>query len=198
MEDVLLFGGTFNPPHVGHFSIAKEVGCKLNIKKIVLLPSGNPPHKIGIDVLDGRHRLNMLKLAIEGQHEFVISEIEINRKGYTYTIDTLRKLNSLYGGKYNFFYLIGADWLENLRKWKNYKELFSVCKFVVALRKGYTRESLERVILKNGYNAEIVDINCVDVSSTCIRDLIKNNKDVSGLISPKVEEYIRDNNLYRK
>ena len=198
MEDVLLFGGTFNPPHLGHFNIAKEVGKKLNIKKIVLLPSGNPPHKIDVDVLEPKHRLNMLKLAIDGEYDFSISEIELKREGYTYTIDTLKELNCVYGRKYNFFYLIGADSLENLSKWKDYEELSHVCKFVVVLRKGYTRESLEETILKNKYNAEIVDIDCVDVSSTIIRDLIKNNKDVSGLISPKVEEYIKDNNLYRK
>ena len=193
-----IFGGSFNPPHLGHLNIAKEVAKKLNIKKIILLPSGNPPHKIGLDILDAKHRLSMLKLATKGQDEFIISEIEINRKGYTYTIDTLRELNCVYGGKYNFFYLIGADSLENLSKWKDYEELSKLCKFVVVLRKGYTKESLEEMILKNQYNAEVVDINCVDVSSTYIRDSIKNNKNVSGLISPKVEEYIRDNNLYRK
>lgn len=198
MEDILLFGGTFNPPHLGHFSVAREVKNKLNIRKVILLPSGNPPHKANEDVLDKRHRLNMLKLAAENQDDFLISEIEIKREGYTYTIDTLRDLNHMYNGKYNFFYLIGADTLENLRKWKDYKELFNICEFVVALRKGYTKESLVKIINENGYRARVIDVNLVDISSTNIRTLIRNNKNVSGLISPKVEEYIKDNNLYRK
>ena len=198
MEDVLLFGGTFNPPHLGHLEIVKQVKEKLGVKKVILLPAGNPPHKVGIDVLDVKHRVNMLRLAIENQKGFEISEIEANRKGYTYTIDTLREFYKTYQGKYNIFYLIGADMLESLSKWKDYRELFKICEFVVALRKGYTRESLINLIKDNGYNARVVDINCVNISSTEIRRLIKNNGDVSGLISPKVEKYIKDNNLYRK
>ena len=196
MEDVLLFGGTFDPPHLGHFSIANEVMEKLNIKRVILLPVGNPPHKALQNVSEAKHRLNMLKLAVEGQKGFEVSDIEIKRKGYTYTIDTLRELSR--EGKYRLFYLIGADTLENISKWKNYKELFNMCEFVVVPRKGYTKERLENMILQNKYNARVIDINCVDISSTDIRKLIKNDGNVGDLIFQKVEEYIKDNNLYRK
>ena len=146
MEDVLLFGGTFNPPHLGHIELAQRVSEKLNISEVVLLPVGNPPHKKGQNIPSTQHRVNMLKLAVEDKNKFEISLIEVNRKGYTYTIDTLRELLKVYNNVGNLYYLIGADTLEQLTTWKDYQKVFLLCKFVVVLRKGYTKDKVFSII----------------------------------------------------
>lgn len=202
MEDVLLFGGTFNPPHVGHIEIAKEVRRKLGIEEIVMLPSGNPPHKIGEDVADARHRVNMLRLAIKNEKNFKISLIEVDRKGYTYTIDTLKELRKKYGDTRKFYYLIGADVLEELSSWKDFREVFLMCKFVVVVRDGCTREvmtrEIEKLALAYKCDATIVDVDCIKISSTDIRERIRRGDNLYGMISYEVLQYIRNNNLYRK
>lgn len=200
MEDVLLFGGTFNPPHLGHIELAQRVSKKLNISKIILIPVGNPPHKNGHNIQCAQHRVNMLQLSVEDKENFEISLIEVNRKGYTYTIDTLRELLKVYNYKCNFYYLIGADTLEKLITWKEFKQVFLLCKFVVILRKGYTKDKVFSIAktLQLHYKADIivVDVDCIDVSSTKIREMIRKGECIKNLVYPKVEEYIKDNNLY--
>ena len=202
MEDVLLFGGTFNPPHVGHIEIARSVAKKIGIKNIVLIPSGNPPHKMGRDIADANHRVNMLKLAIKNEKNFKISLIEVVRKGYTYTIDTLIELKKKYGEEKRFYYLIGEDVLRNLPTWKDYKDVLLMCKFVVVARSVHTKNLLikdvQKLTRKYGLNAVVVDVDCVDVSSTKVRELAYRGDDLKGLVSREVLQYIRNNNLYRK
>lgn len=202
MEDVLLFGGTFNPPHRGHIEIAKQVSKKLGIEKIVLLPLGNPPHKVGSDVLDASHRVDMLKLAIKSEKNFKISLIEVNRKGYTYTIDTLREIQKKYGDTKKIYYLIGSDILEELTTWKDFREVFLICRFVVVARNGHARELLarevERLALVYKFDATIVDVDCINISSTDIRERIKKGYSLDKMISMEVLQYIINNNLYRK
>lgn len=202
MEDVLLFGGTFNPPHRGHIEIAKQVSKKLGIEKIVLLPLGNPPHKIGSEVLDARHRVNMLRLAIGSEKNFKISLIEVNRKGYTYTIDTLKEIQKKYGDTKRIYYLIGSDILEELTTWKDFREVFLMCRFVVVARNGHARELLakeiERLALAYKFDATIVDVDCINISSTDIRERIKKGYSLDEMIPMEVLQYIINNNLYRK
>ncbi|MBP5427212.1 MAG: nicotinate-nucleotide adenylyltransferase [Clostridiales bacterium] len=200
MEDILLLGGTFDPPHFGHIKIAQEVSKKLGIKNILMIPSGNPPHKVGRYVASVDDRVSMLKLAIKNKKNFKISLIEVGRKGYTYTIDTLNELHKKY--KCNFYYLIGADVVVQLLSWKKYEELFAICKFVVVMRDGYTKERIEKEVEELSrlykFDAIVVDVDYINISSTEIRSLVRDGKSVDGLIPKKVEEYIRDNNLYRK
>lgn len=202
MEEILLFGGTFNPPHVGHIEIAKEVGRKLGVEEVVMLPLGSPPHKVQDEVVDAIHRVNMLKLAIKNEKNFKISLIEVNRKGYTYTIDTLWELHKKYGDTKKFYYLIGADILEELPKWKDFQEVFLMCEFVVVARYGHTKKMLEREVgmlaLAYKFKATIVDVDCINISSTDVRNRIKSGYSLDGMMSEEVLQYIRDNNLYRK
>lgn len=202
MEQVLLFGGTFNPPHIAHIEIAKEVSRKLGINEVFMLPSGNPPHKVGCDVADVKHRVEMLKLAIKDEKNFKISLIEVNRKGYTYTIDTLKELQKKYGDTRRFCYLIGADVLEKLPTWKDFRDVFLMCTFVVVARDEYTKEMLatevDRLEREYKFDATIVHLDCVKISSTDIRERIKRGDSLDGMISLEVLQYIRDNNLYRK
>lgn len=202
MESVLLFGGTFNPPHLGHIELVDMVSKSLNINKVILIPLGTPPHKVGIDVVDARHRVKMLELAIEDKKNFSISKIEVKRAGYTYTVDTLRELNMLYATKYKFVYLVGADTLEKLTTWKECETVFKLCKFVVILREGYTKTKAEYIanMLKEEYNAniEILDIAKINVSSTKIREMIKRGESIEKLVPSKVAEYIKSNNLYEE
>ena len=200
MENVLLFGGTFNPPHLGHIELTDRVRKRLNIDKVILIPLGNPPHKVGMDIEDAKHRVKMLELAIENKDSFEVSRIEVERKGYTYTIDTLKEFDRLYHDRYNFFYLIGADTLEQLTTWKDFEEVFKLCSFVVVLRKGYTKKKAYEIAnmleLQYGADIKILDIGNIDVSSTKVREMIRRGESIDNLVPNKVAEYIRSNNLY--
>lgn len=200
MENILLFGGTFNPPHLGHIELTDRVSKELGINKVVLIPLGTPPHKVGFNIADAKHRLKMLELSIEGKDNFEISKIEIERKGYTYTVDTLKEFDKMYNKKYNIYYLVGADTLEKLNTWKNCEEVFKLCKFVVVLREGYTISKAQKIadLLKKDYGADIIilDVGNIDVSSTRIREMIRKGEDIHKFVPNKVIKYIVDNNLY--
>ena len=98
-----ILGGTFDPVHKGHIYLAKKVCAKLRLDKIIFIPSYLPPHKIGVKVTSARHRFNMLKLAIHGNKKFKISDMEIRRKGRSYSVETLRRLRKKYARKQNYF-----------------------------------------------------------------------------------------------
>ena len=115
-----ILGGTFDPVHNGHIYLAKKVCQRLKLSKIIFIPAYIPPHKKGTKVTQARHRHNMLKLAIRGNKIFKISDMEIKRKGRSYSVQTLRQLRKRYGQKAEIFFITGSDSLQELDKWKTY------------------------------------------------------------------------------
>lgn len=193
-------GGTFDPIHIGHLIIAQEVCDYLNLSKVLFIPVGNPPHKDESRVTDAHTRLDMVKIAIQNNPRFEALDIEVNRSGYTYAVDTLVELKKRYKNAV-FYYLIGADVVFDLVTWKKYEEVFELCEFVAVLRQGYNKENVATRIdeLKASHNIKIqtYEIPLIGVSSTLIRDRIKANRSVKYLLPSKVEEYIAKNNLYK-
>jgi len=196
-----ILGGTFDPVHEGHIKLAKSVIKQTGAQKVLFIPSGNPPHKSEDIVTESVHRLNMLKIAVEGNDDFVVSTIEIDRKGKTYTIDTIKELREFFGENVKFFFVIGADALHYIRLWKDFETLLKICSFAAVARPGYNKSELEIDVneLKTKYNADvrIIEVSTIDVSSSEIRYNIKNGDIENNMINYKVMDYILNNGLYR-
>ena len=208
-----ILGGTFDPIHYAHIHIAKAALSEVNLDKVIFMPSGNSYMKSNVS--PSIHRLNMLKLALKEYPEFEISEIEINRQGYTYTCDTIKELKETTDDEY--YFIIGTDTLLMLEKWYKPEYLFENLIFVVADRNSDERAAKEQEY-KDKYNAKIIDLSCeyMDTSSTRIRECIlselygvtngENTEDnpdsnfeyLKNNICYDVFEYIKNNHLYKE
>ncbi len=195
-----IMGGTFDPIHIGHLIIAEEARVLLKLEEVIFIPTGNPPHKKISNVTDSLHRYRMTKLAIEDNPYFSISPIEIERKGTTYTIDTINKLKETFNNT-EFFFIIGGDSIINIDKWKDYKQLLQNCKFIVAKRKGIPCKEIEEKIeeINRVYGKTIYEIPVpyIDISSTKIRTKVIENKSIKYYVPVSVENYIVENKLYK-
>ena len=189
-------GGTFDPVHYGHINTAKDAAARMGLSEVLFIPSGTPSHK-GTST-DPNIRYSMLLEAIKGYNTFKISDIEINRSGFTYTIDTLRELTGTFGIT-EIIYLIGADVVRELDTWRDYKEVFKLCRFAAMQRPGYPSDSFKADIEKmSALGADIfsVEVSQMDISSRIIREKIKNKESVHGLLPEEVIGIIERERLY--
>lgn len=200
MDSIVLFGGTFNPIHVGHLIVAQRVAEYLE-EDVWLMPTGNPPHK-KYDIVDATHRYNMCSIAISDNSRLKVTDIEINSDGVNYTIDTVKRVKSLYKPE-KIYFVVGLDFLDTVFTWKEYKKLLKRVIFVIVSRPSsspYKEKEIYKKIeqLKRAYSAEIIYIDdvAIQISSSEIRQKIKDNKSVRYYISNEVIEYIDSNNLY--
>ncbi len=198
-------GGTFDPIHCGHLVCADFVRHQLDLDAMVFLPAGQPPHKLDRRITSGKDRLEMVQLAIRDYPDFYASSLEIDRKGETYTVDTLEALHDLAGQRLDpsdtvvFYYLLGADALGNLLKWRRYRDVFALCEFVALMRPGYTLSSFaedRRLAEAEGAVIHVLEGPLLPVSSTEIRRRIRCGESVGELLPPMVEQYIRKKKLY--
>ena len=191
-----LFQGTFNPIHNAHLRVAQFALEHCAKDGILFIPAFAPPHKT-IDDKMSFHRFNMVKLAIEDNKKFEISDIEFVRKGKSYTYLTVCELyeNLHPDGKIKF--IIGTDAFRKIETWYEANKLKELVDFLVFTRDKNFDER-EFIQLKNkGYNYQLMSLPFKDISSTELRKRIKNGKSLTGLVPPKVEEYIIQNELYK-
>jgi nicotinate-nucleotide adenylyltransferase len=193
-------GGTFDPIHYGHLIVAEDIREKLGLDRVLFIPSGKPPHKDDAKVTDASMRFEMVKRAISGNRYFEVSRIEIDRPGYTYTIDTLRELRKLYGEDTCLFFITGADVVKELLTWKECELVFQLSRFVAVLRPGHCALDFAKDIevLKHRYGAVIhtVEAPLIGISSTIIRERMTNGFSIRYLVPESVEDFICANNLY--
>lgn len=211
-----LIGGTFNPVHLGHLRAAEETKEILDLDKIYFVPALTPPHKNSKDIASATHRLNMLRLAIQGNPGFQVLDIELKRNTPSYTIDTLKELNSSNPeNKYSF--IVGTELFTRIDTWKSYKTLFKYADFIILNRPGYYEIDLSNLLplaLKNEFRYSykekeidvfehkssnrliFINIDGIKLSSTKIRTLIHENKSIRYLVPEKIEQYILGKNLY--
>jgi nicotinate-nucleotide adenylyltransferase len=204
MQKILLFGGTFNPIHNGHLIISRSIAESLDIKKILLIPSGNPPYKK--NVLNPQIRLEMVKEAVGDDPFYEICDCEFNRKGPSYSIDTIKWIKERYGKRMEqVYWMIGEDNLEELPKWYGIDKLVSECRFVVACRMSSEKE-IEKTwkkSVKRNPNLEEMHViflqsPIINISSTMIRSRVQEGKTIKYIVPESVENYIIKNNLYQK
>lgn len=194
-----IMGGTFDPIHYGHLVIAEQVRFKYNLDKVIFIPTGNPPHKEKTKVTDNRHRYFMTLLATITNEDFKVSKIEIDKNNVSYTVNTLEEMKKL-NPSAQFFFITGADAICQLDTWKDVRRLVKLCKFIAATRPGHYREDVKDKVclLKEQFNAdiEIIDVPALAISSTDIRNRIKNKESIKYLLPESVEYYIYKNCLY--
>lgn len=182
-----IFGGLFDPPHVGHLIIAQYVKKEFNLEKIVFLPAGKPPHKKGYSPY--RHRCFMTRLAVRGNRDFLVSPLEGEMPGRTYTVDVLKNLRRSF--PYALYLIIGADQWRDIMTWKNPTELFRLCKFIVVPRPGYP----VRLIRSRFSRIRVSRAPRLDISSTLIRDLVIQGGSIKYLTPELVIAYIKKHHL---
>ncbi|MBP7791890.1 MAG: nicotinate-nucleotide adenylyltransferase [Candidatus Goldbacteria bacterium] len=192
-----MFGGTFNPPHVGHLLIGRNVMKEFNLNKIIFIPAYIPPHKQTNSVIDAKHRLKMVELMIENEPGFLVSDFEIKKQEVSYTIDTMRYFISDFPDK-EFYFIVGSDNFYYIETWKDYKNLLNIMNFIIYLRRNFTKEKiLEKH--KGIINDRIFwsKSDYIDVSSSEIRTRIKNGENCIEDVGEKVWDYILKNKLYK-
>lgn len=187
MKKVCIFGGTFNPPHIGHLIMANEVYHALDFDEIRFMPNAKPPHKEATQLATGEQRLLMLELAVEPFSYFTVEPLEIVRGGLSYSFDTMMELQKQ-EPQTQFSFLIGADMIAYLDQWYKIDELVKHIQLIGVRRPGYDE--------KSAYPVTIIDAPLIDLSSTMLRNRLKEDKDVSMLIPESVQSYIRQEKLY--
>jgi nicotinate-nucleotide adenylyltransferase len=192
-------GGSFDPIHVGHTSIAREVRDRLGLSRMVFVPAGEPPHKLDRRLADPEHRLAMVRLAIAGQAHFAVSRMDLDRPGPCYSVDTVRLFQDALGAGVHLYFVIGADSLAELATWYQPRRLLRLCQVVAVERPGYAvaREETERLFPGAPPVVHVRLRSPVDVSSTEIRRRVAQGRSIRGLVSGAVEQYIQRHGLYR-
>ena len=189
---VCLFGGTFDPPHIGHLLIAQTVCEVENFDKVLFIPAFSPPHKNSITSVD--HRINMIKIAIEDNPKFEYSNVDIVRKGTSYTIDSIIDIkNKLNLKKQEVYYLIGSDSLIDLKNWKEPKKILDEAKVIVAIRPGFRPSDIPHWILQDVHFANIPRF---ELSSSKIRSRWVEDLTIRYMVTLPIWDYINKNNLY--
>lgn len=193
-------GGTFDPIHYGHLVTAEAVMHEYQIDQVLFIPSGQPPHKTEGQVTPADHRYLMTLLATETNPRFFSSRIEIDRKGYTYTIDTIRELKEMYPGS-EIYFITGADAFSNILSWKNPELLLSSCHFVAATRPGYSRAKaapqIEALMDRHADTLHYLEVPALSISSSEIRARVKEGRPIKYLLPETVENYIYKHGLYQ-
>lgn len=190
-----IFGGAFNPVHNGHLALAEQYKKALSLDRIIFIPTANPPHKSSDELIDGKHRINMLGLCV-GENELV-SDIEFMRDGKSYTYLTIRELKEKYRDD-EFFLIVGADQFFYFEKWYKFEEILSACTVVTAAREKNQYDEMLEFKAEHPKLKDVVvsEFDVIDISSSQIRNMIKNGEDVSYYIPESVNKYIKEHRLY--
>jgi nicotinate-nucleotide adenylyltransferase len=193
----LYFGGSFNPIHIGHLICARAVAEKAGFQRVILVPSAQPPHKQAAEPLaSAEDRLEMCRLAAAQQPDlFEVNDLEIKRPPPSFTIDTVRELKNRGAGEVHW--LIGADMLMYLPKWKDPQALLKETKFVVMARPG---TPIDWGALPQEYQklkTAVVEAPLIDISATDIRNRLRSGKSIGFMVASNVREYLRDRRLYQ-
>ncbi len=193
-----LLGGTFNPPHNGHLVMANGVLDEFVLEKILFMPSGTPPHKKDLGVAHALHRRAMLELLIKDRAEFEVCDIELKRKGVTYTVDTLEEISKEYTGE--LYYIIGTDTLFDLENWRRFEDVAKLTRFICVKRPGDDKAMVveHATMLMRTYGAVIFPA-CTqgpDISSTDVRGRFLRGRDITNLVPGEIKEYMESNNVF--
>ena len=196
-----IMGGTFDPIHYGHLMLAEQIRTGFFLDEIVFIPVGRAPHKALSDTADKFQRYEMTQRAISSNPHFSVSDIEINKEGITYTVDTIKEIKASLNSNDALYFITGADALLLLESWKDYSELIKMVYFIGATRPGINNDSLAKKInhLETTYDVqiELSYVPALAISSTDIRHRIEQEKSIRYLLPESVEQYISDHFLYK-
>lgn len=201
MKQIGIMGGTFDPVHNGHLLLGRQAYSEYALEEIWYMPSHIPPHKKDHRVADGKDRLAMLRLAVDGIPGFLVSDFEMRREGNTYTAQTLALLKEQYPDV-RFSFIIGADSLFQLETWYHPEQVMALASLLVAGREYHAEHTLneeaERLRQKYGADIRLLHSRMMDISSEEIRRLAAEEKDISAYVPAAVASYIREHGLYSR
>lgn len=188
-----VFGGTFDPPHLGHLVAASEAAFRCRLEEVVFVPTGDPWQKQHLKVTNAAARLEMTRSAVEPDPTFRVSTCDIDREGPTYAVDTVNDVQAEYDEDVDLYFILGADSLENLHTWHRVEELTKAVKFIALNRPGHSRREVDTSF---GVDVEFIDMPAVDLSSTECRDRVRAGEPIRYLVTDRVAAYIREHALY--
>ena len=193
MSRIGVMGGTFDPIHHGHLVAAEEVRHGLGLDRVLFVPAGDPWQKGGTDVSPSDDRFEMIRCAIADNDAFDASRVDIDRGGPTYTIDTLRALNEELQGD-QLFFITGADAILEILTWKDPQDVLALASFVAVTRPGHDLAGLQKLGI--GERVRVIEIPALAISSTDIRQRVREGRPIRYLVPGPVEDYIREHGLY--
>lgn len=193
-----ILGGTFNPPHLGHLVLAQEAYLRLSLDRVMLVPARIPPHKPVDDEPGVEHRLEMCRLAADGESWLNVSDLEVQRPGPSYTVDTLEQLHSRTPDS-ELYLIVGADIAVGLPDWRDPGRVLSLATLSVAERPGTSRAAVEEAMesVPGGERARYFEMLEIGISSTMLRDRVRAGQPTRYLMPDAVRSYIESNALYR-
>jgi len=195
-----IMGGTFDPIHYGHLVAAEGARYEFNLEKVIFVPAGRPPHKLNYKITDPWQRFTMTSLAVQSNPFFEVLPLEVERPGPSYAIDTVREIIRLYPGM-EVYFITGADAVSEILTWKNTEQLLSICHFIAATRPGYRMddmwEKLKRLPGELKDRIHCMEVPALAISSSDIRQRLRDGRPIKYLLPEPVEEYIIKNKIYR-
>ncbi len=194
---IAMFGGSFNPMHIGHIQTALAVKECYGLDRVLIMVAKDPPHKQIADGVSAAHRMEMTRLALEAAEGLEACDIELNRPGKSYTVDTLRELGELYPGA-QLYCIVGTDMLLTLDTWHDAPGIFRAARIIAVGRpdSGDMQQAAERLRREYGADILIPGIMGPDISSTMVRDAVEKGMDISGMVTDRVAEYIYSQGFY--
>lgn len=198
MDKIALYGGAFDPIHNGHLHLADEFVDRLSLHELILMPTAQSPHKSNVCSASAAHRLAMCRLATADRPNLSVSDLEICRGGKSYTVDTLCEIKNTHPGA-SIYLIMGSDMFLTLDEWRSFEKILSMCIVCPAVRDGTPFETLERKAEElKAYGAVVhfENIVPVEVSSTEIRQRIRNGRSISDLVPVLVARYMTKQHLY--
>ena len=183
-----IFGGSFDPPHVGHLLVATDSVEALRLDRLIFVPAAVQPLKVGQSAADARHRLAMVRLLVDDDARFAVDPIEMHREGLSYTVETLAAFADRHPDAERFF-LAGTDVLGSLAQWREPRRVLQLATLAVMQRKGEGGQVPDGAIR--------VETRRVDVSSTEIRERVRKGRTIRGFVPDAVAAYIEAQRLYR-
>ena len=186
-ERIGVFGGTFNPPHMGHLVIAERARAAASLDRVLFVPAALPPHKLGRSIVSPQHRLAMVRLAISGNRFFQVSDIEVRKGGISYTVDTLRLLAQTMPHA-ELYLILGGDSVAEYQSWKEPSEIRGLATLLM-----YPRETMDRMPVAG---VELLTGPLIGISSTEIRGKVARGESIRYLVPDSVARYIRSRRLY--
>lgn len=194
-----IYGGTFNPPHVGHLICAQEALIQLSLDRVVFIPAAVPPHKPVPDDPGAEHRLGMCRAAVRDDERFEVSDVEVRRGGTSYTLDTLEELNTSVPDSH-LFLILGADMAASLPRWHRPERILELATLALAERAGTPDTAVTDALssVAGGERALHFDMPTIDLSSTVIRSRAAAGQSIRYLVPEPVAGYIRSYSLYQE
>ena len=197
--NMAVLGGTFDPIHSGHLMVADVVRERLAPAEVIFVPAGQPWLKAERRISSVADRLEMVRLAIQGNRHYSLSTVETERSGPTYTVDTIRELKSQVSPRDELYFILGWDNLLDLPRWHKPAELISLCKLVAVPRIGFRvpdDTTLEKLLPGLSKRVILLDKPEIDISASVIRERVSRGSPITNLVPPAVEAYIKEKGLY--